>query len=120
MWTGQHLDSPHNRPRADPDLPHNIRDRLYSIVSIPRTTEFTPSQRFSWSVFYTASVTFPFVVTFLYWTVLEDGFHGRALNGNALHDCLIYSVYAVNSVIAIGEIVLLSSVHQVIVSGEND
>lgn len=67
-------------------------------MSIPRTTDFTENQRLAWSVFYTASVTFPFVVTFLYWSVLESSeIHAsKSLNGDPLHDWLVYSIYAVN------------------------
>lgn len=82
-------------------------------MSIPRTTEFTDVKRFAFSAFYSAAVTYPFVISFLHWCVLGDRHgNGKSFKDEDEHDWLMFSAYGVNSIIAAGEIMFLSSVRK--------
>jgi len=111
IWTSQHLSSPRNRRRRDDTDGDRwqIQRYIVDIFAIPRSSEWSDAKRISFSLFYSAVTTFPFLVTFLYWFVL-DGSKGHAFSEGPLNGWINFSMYGVNSIICLLEILLLSGV----------
>ena len=66
------------------------------------------------AVFYTATVTFPFVVSISYWFVLypSDPMLVQGGEDEPLHNFILISTTVLNSVIAFVEVMILSSVRE--------
>ena len=107
LWTLQHLFWPRYREDSDDGL----LTRLKNIFSIPRTTAFNAKNRLAFSVFYTCATTFPYVVTFLYWFVLNDG-TGRIFNLGPIQAMMHVNMYGIGAVISLVETMILSSVRK--------
>ena len=88
--------------------------KLKSAFSIPTNTSIKSKKRVSFSTFYTAAVTFPFVITLLYWLKLHHytSDADEAASVKALRLFVLISVNGVNSIIALVEIMVLSSVRK--------
>jgi hypothetical protein len=93
----------------------SLHERAFSMISIPRTTEFTAVKRFAFSVWYSAAQTYPFVVTFLHYCVLGDR-NGSFVSGDSKRDWISFSMFAANSGTVLLETFMLSSVRSLTVS----
>ncbi|MCJ1385627.1 hypothetical protein MMC17_008750 [Xylographa soralifera] len=107
LWTLQHLFWPRYREDSDDGL----LTRLKNIFSIPRTTAFNAKNRLAFSVFYTCVTTFPYVVTFLYWFVLNDG-TGHVFESGPIQAMMHVNMYGIGATIALVETMILSSVRK--------
>ncbi|MCJ1317058.1 hypothetical protein MMC15_002379 [Xylographa vitiligo] len=107
LWTLQHL----FWPRYTEDFDDGLLTRLKNIFSIPRTTAFNAGNRLAFSVFYTCATTFPYVVTFLYWFVLNDG-TGRIFTLGSIQAMMHVNMYGIGAAIALVETMILSSVRK--------
>ena len=107
LWTLQHLFWPRYREDSDDGL----LTRVKNIFSIPRTTAFNSKNRLAFSIFYTCATTFPYVVTFLYWFVLNDG-TGCIFKLGPIQAMMHVNMYGIGAVIALVETMILSSVRK--------
>lgn len=126
-----------------PDSPddRSLWSRLKAFFRVPRTTDPKAKDYLLFSIFYTAAVTFPFVVTIVFWLILvpsepmgnniggmiargldlerfaarppvEGGAEGDPFRDGALKAFVLVNVNALNTVIALLEILVLSSVRK--------
>ncbi|KAM3075787.1 hypothetical protein ACMFMG_007914 [Clarireedia jacksonii] len=111
-WTFMHLYYPHHDNNSS-----SMSTCLERFLSPPRSNSNTKN-KFFFSVFYFAVVTFPHIVTLIYWAVLVPK-HKTDLSGEPNDDifgngwfCRYYisTKYGINSFIAIFELFFLSSI----------
>ncbi|MCJ1389097.1 hypothetical protein MMC18_001951 [Xylographa bjoerkii] len=107
LWTLQHLFWPRYRDDSD----DGILTRFKNLFSIPRTTAFNAKNRLAFSIFYTCATTIPYVVTFLYWFVLNDG-KGRIFELGPIQAMMHMNMYGIGAIIALVETMVLSSVRK--------
>ena len=79
------------------------------VFFIPRATDY--NSRLAFSIFYTCATTFPFIVTFLYWFVLEET-KGHEFHLGGVVGLVHVNMAGINAVIAFVEIMVLSSVRK--------
>jgi len=132
---------PHGRAASDSLDSHSLWSRGTALFQIPRTTGPRAKNPILFSIFYTATVTLPFVVTIVFWLILvptkatvnhvgpmaigkthhetiaprppvEGGAEGNPFRDGALKAFVLINVNAFNTVIALLEILVLSSVRK--------
>jgi hypothetical protein len=84
---------------------------MKSAFTIHKIRDFTPREKLAFSVFYTATTTFPYVVTFLYWFVLEET-KGHEFHYHGVGGLVHYNMCGINALMAFIETVVLSSVRK--------
>lgn len=123
-----------------PDVP-SFWSKVTAPFRIPRVTSPKAKSQILFSIFYTAAVTLPFVVTIVFWLILvptasafdhvgprsstslyheltaprppvQGGAEGNPLGDGALKAFVLISINAINTIIALSEILLLSSVRK--------
>jgi len=110
-WTFMHLHYPHHGSQ-----PSSHATRFQKLLSPPRQNATTKNRTF-FSIFYTAAVTFPHVVTLIHWTILVPKLENTIpvdgiLRDNRLREFLIANKYGVNSIIAVIEVFFFSSIRR--------
>ena len=85
---------------------------MQNIFSIPKNTNPDSKRRLAFSLFYSAAITYPLVVTTTYWLYLFP----RSFQSDPptwprlLQYFVMANFYIINSIIAVVEVMLLSSV----------
>lgn len=132
---------PHIRAFEEtPDVP-SFWSRLTAPFRIPRVTNPKAKNHLLFSIFYTAAVTLPFVVTIVFWLILvptasafdhidpkssmpfclrttaprppvHGGAKGNPFGDGALKAFVLININAINTIIALVEILVLSSVRK--------
>ncbi|KAA6416403.1 MAG: hypothetical protein FRX48_01123 [Lasallia pustulata] len=120
--------APHRRTVRITGEDRGIFTKVKAAVPIPTTIDVKSKRHIAFSLFYTAAVSIPFVTTVVFWLVLHrsnTSFEPNAVGGSLpvdqaeeaysfggrfLQNFLFVNLNAVNSVIALVEIVVLSSV----------
>jgi len=116
-WTMQHLlgfPSPANRLPPEEQAKGKYLARMQKAFSIPSDTDVASKKRIAFSLFYTAAVTFPFVVTIASWSFLNplSSSVGPPFWPTPVILFIIVNFNVVNSAIALLEVMTLSSVHK--------
>lgn len=109
IWTFHHIVAPGNRQQAMEGESKALSFFLLDFIALPRGRGPDATNRKVFSLFYSAVTTFPFVVSYFYWLVL-DGQRGFAVGSGPFRAWIIFSMVGVNSIIALLEILLMSSV----------
>lgn len=107
--------APHSRMNQDERRQNKLIVKAKAVVSIPKTSKTGSSARTAFSIFYTAAVTFPFVVSLVYWMILYPATpvpKDASLFVKILHYFILVNKNAVNSAFSLMEIMLLSSVRK--------
>ncbi|MCJ1301192.1 hypothetical protein MMC08_003991 [Hypocenomyce scalaris] len=130
LWTVQHYMTPHRQPVRIAGDDRGFLAKVKAAVSIPTHTDVNSKRRIAFSLFYTTAVTLPFVTTVVFWLVLvsshtylgpraassavpmEQVLERDSLGVTFLRNFLIVNLNAINSVIALLEIMILSSVRK--------
>ncbi|KAL9127767.1 MAG: hypothetical protein Q9217_003425 [Psora testacea] len=114
IWTMQHLMVPHCRIAQDESAKGGIVVTLKSAFAILVNKDIKSKTHQFFSAFYTAAVTFPFVITILYWLKLYSHIPeaDESARVRSLRLFVLSSVNGINSVIALIEIMILSSVRK--------
>lgn len=113
LWTFEHLMGSRSRLPPDEQAKGVFLAHVQAAFSIPTSTSDTSKMAFS--MFYTAAVTFPFVITitsWLYLSPIDDSIQASSVVPRAMQYFSIASSSVFNSVIAFSEIVALSSVRK--------
>lgn len=110
----QHLMAPYGRLPPEEQTKGNFPAQIQAGLSIPTSTNINSKRSSEFSTFYTASVTFPFVISIAYWLVLYPSVPVSDYGGNdqTLYYFLLINITVLNSVIALLEIMILSSVRK--------
>jgi hypothetical protein len=133
--------TPHSRAlEGTLDVP-SFWSRLTAPFRIPRVTSPNAKSEIFFSIFYTAAVTLPFVVTIAFWLILvptasafdhvgrisstslyhkltaprppvQGGAEENPLGDGALKAFVLININAINTVVAVVEILVLSSVRK--------
>lgn len=130
VWTVQHYLTPHRRTVRIAGEDSGFLPKVKSALLIPTTSNLNSKRHVACSLFYTAVVTLPFVTTMVYWLVLYRSnmslaprpvVKGLAMHrimgsvsfsGRCLREFLVINLNLLNSVIALVEIMVLSSVRK--------
>ena len=122
--------TPHRQPVRIAGDDRGFLAKVKAAVSIPTHTDVNSKRRIAFSLFYTTAVTLPFVTTVVFWLVLvsshtylgpraassavpmEQVLERDSLGVTFLRNFLIVNLNAINSVIALLEIMILSSVRK--------
>lgn len=88
--------------------------KVQKAFSLPTGVEIGSKKPIAFTLFYTAAVTFPLVVTIASWSFLDplDSSIGLSSWPRLMVLFIIVNLNGINSVIAILEIMILSSVHK--------
>lgn len=105
----QHLLAPYDRLPSKEQAKGKFLAQLQASLSAPTSTDTNSKRHPAFSTLYTASVTFPFVISIAYWLVLNPLELAPTCGGEALQNFVRISITVLNSVIALVEIVVLSS-----------
>lgn len=110
IWTFMHLHYPHHGSQAP-----SHATRLQKLLSPPRQHQTTKNRAF-FSIFYVSAVTFPHVVSLIYWAILvprNDATPvGDLFGPDWFKPFVTLNKYVVNSIIALIEVVFLSSIRR--------
>lgn len=113
-WALQHLLAPYGRLPPEEQTKGKFLAQIQAGLSIPKSTDIQSKRSSVFSTFYTASVTFPFVISIAYWLLLFPSApvpeHGS--KRQALYYFVLINVTVINSVTALVEIMVLSSVRK--------
>lgn len=106
--------APYGRLPPEEQTKGNFPAQIQAGLSIPTSTNINSKRSSEFSTFYTASVTFPFVISIAYWLVLYPSVPVSDYGGNdqTLYYFLLINITVLNSVIALLEIMILSSVRK--------
>ncbi|TGO22335.1 hypothetical protein BPAE_0172g00160 [Botrytis paeoniae] len=108
-WTFMHLYYPHSNDNNCSTISASVR----KFLSPSRKTANT-NEKYLFSVFYWAILAFPHVVTFIHWAVIIPRNEASIPGDKILHDKLttffVFSKYGFNSVLALVELFILSSI----------
>lgn len=85
---------------------------MQNVLSIPKNTNTDSKRRLAFSLFYSAAITYPLVVTTTYWLYLfPANFQSDPPTWPRLLQYFVMAnFYIINSIIAVMEVLLLSSV----------
>ena len=121
-WTSHHLFFRKSRTRSEDE--QSTLAKVGKIFQIPHSSSPREFRRMLFSLFYTAAVTFPFVDTLVHWLVLQNFRfenlpclnilvdHGHAFDGTLEKAFILVNINAINSLVALFEILILSSVRK--------
>ncbi|QSZ29021.1 hypothetical protein DSL72_003531 [Monilinia vaccinii-corymbosi] len=108
-WTFMHLYYPHNNDNSYSSVSGGVRKLLS-----PSRRNTNSNEKYSFSVFHWASLTFPHLVTFIHWVVLvprnEISIPSGAIFDDKLATFYIFNKFGFNSVLAFIELFILSSI----------
>ena len=114
IWTFEHLTSPHSRLPPREQAKGRVLANIQNAFSIPKNTDINFKRRLVFSLFHTAAIAFPVVVTTTYWLFLfpldfqpDPLFWPRFLQYLNITNFTI-----VNSAFALLEVMVLSSVQK--------
>ena len=112
IWTFDHLVGAHSQLPPREQAKGRVLAHVQNFFSIPKNTNADSKKRLAFSLFYSAATTFPLVVTTTYWLYLfPEDFQPDPPTWPRLLQCFVMAnFYIINSIIAIVEAVLLSSV----------
>lgn len=112
IWTFDHLVGAHSQSPPREQAKGRVLAHMQNVFSIPKNTNADSKKRLAFSLFYSAATTYPLVVTTTYWLYLFPmGFQADPpIWPRLLQYFLMANYYIVNSIIAIVEVMLLSSV----------
>ncbi|KAJ8058195.1 hypothetical protein OCU04_012394 [Sclerotinia nivalis] len=109
IWTFMHLYYPHNNDNNSSSLSGCIRKFLS-----PSRKNTNTNAKYLFSVFHWVILAFPHVVTFIHWAVVvprnETEIPGDTIFDDKLTTYFIFSKYCLNSVAALIELFILSSI----------
>lgn len=113
-WTLQHILAPDGRLPPEKQAKGKFLAQTQALFSAPTSTDNNSKERFVFSTFYNASVTFPFIVSIAYWLVVypSEPVLDQGSKGERLHHFVLISITVLNSVIAFLEVMVLSSVRK--------
>ncbi|KAG0649618.1 hypothetical protein D0Z07_4049 [Hyphodiscus hymeniophilus] len=111
IWTTMHLYYPHSSTQTQTNS-----TRLQKMFSPPRQNPTTKNRTF-FSIFYTAAVTYPHVVNFIYWAVLTPMHKttipvDKAFSSGSYTRFFILNKYAIGSATALMEVLVNSSIRR--------
>ena len=112
IWTFDHLIGAHSQLPLREQAKGRVLAHMQNFFSIPKNTNADSKRRLAFSLFYSAATTYPLVVTTTYWLYLfPKSFQSDpATWPRLLQYFVMANFYIVNSIIAILEVILLSSV----------
>ena len=112
IWTFDHLVGAHSHLPPREQAKGRVLAHMQNIFSIPKNTNVNSKRRLAFSLFYSAATTFPLVVTTTYWLYLFPAdFQLDPPTWPRLLQCFVMGNFCIiNSIIAVVEVVLLSSV----------
>lgn len=134
----QHYLMPHRRKVHIAGEDRGFLAKVRTAISIPTTTDVNSKCHVTCSLFYTAAVTLPFATSVVFWLVLyrsntslgpravagplpvDQAVEAYSFSGKLLREFLDINLNAVNSIIALVEIMLLGSVRKQKVSSQSN
>ncbi|ESZ92538.1 hypothetical protein SBOR_7064 [Sclerotinia borealis F-4128] len=109
IWTFMHLYYPHNNDNNSSSFSTHTRKFLS-----PSRRNSNTNEKYFFSVFHWVVLAFPHLVTFIHWVVIVPRNETSIPTDEIFHDKLttyfIFSKYCINSIIALIELFLLSSI----------
>ncbi|KAI9644793.1 hypothetical protein NHQ30_006820 [Ciborinia camelliae] len=109
IWTFMHLYYPHNNDNNSSSISGYTRKLLS-----PSRHNSNSNEKYFFSVFHWTALAFPHLVTFIYWAILvprkETSIPSDTIFDDQLTTFYIFSKYCVNSIIALIELFILSSI----------
>ena len=114
IWTFDHLVGAHSQLPPREQAKGRVLAHMQNVFSIPKNTNVNSKKRLAFSLFYSAATTFPLVVTTTYWLYLfpADFQPDPPTWPRLLQYFVTANFYIINSIIAVVEVMLLSSVQK--------